>query len=594
LTVYIPEEKISEIKQAANIVDIVSEGVALKKAGKNYLGLCPFHSEKTPSFSVSPEKQIFYCFGCGAGGNVFSFMMKREAVSFPEAARALSKRYGIELPTQSMSPEQKRRISEREDLLAINRQALNFFNKSLIETQEGKKATSYLARRGISPEIVERFNVGFAPKSWDRLTHFFSKKRVSLGLVEKSGLIVLRHKNNGYYDRFRGRIIFPIFDSSAQLIGFGGRVLDDSSPKYLNSPETRIYNKRRSLYGIHLAKNRCRERELVYIVEGYLDLLALHQHGIDNSVATLGTSLTGDHARLLRGLVGTAGKVILVFDSDEAGIKAAHRCIEVFDKEYVNALIIVLPAGHDPDSYLLKFGVDSFHDSVSNRAIGIMTFLIDLAVKKYGLSLEGKIQILSDLQKPLAMLNDNVERSLYIKELSERINIDEAAILEKVRALSGDRQSEYPDNKNQVKSAFANQNRENRLERRIVAMMLQYPAIISEIKKQGVLDHFEDKNLKSIGEIMLNFPKDSKIKASDIISLIEDKKQRALVAALAMGDDLWDHAGCFKLIRQLINSKDRRTNSLLNKIKSAENGKDYELLNKLLKEKQVQARKGNI
>jgi len=425
LTVYIPEEKISEIKHAADIVDVVSEVVALKKTGKNYLGLCPFHSEKTPSFSVSPEKQIFYCFGCGEGGNIFSFLMKQDGVTFPEAVKALSRRYGIELPTRTMSPEQQRRMSEREHLLAVNKQAMEFFHQFLLKAPGSEKARAYLSGRGISAETIDRFKLGFAPRSWDRLLQFFSKKGMPLKLVEKSGLIVPRKSNNGFYDRFRDRIIFPIFDLSGQTIGFGGRILDDSTPKYLNSPETPVYNKGRSLYGIYQAKSRCREKETVYLVEGYTDLLALYQHGIENAVASLGTALTGDHVRLLKGLTGTAGKVILVFDSDEAGIKAARRSIEVFDKEYVNAQIFVLPTGHDPDSYLSEFGVDAFLEMAARHTMGVMTFLIGSAVERHGLTMEGKIQVLADMAGPLAQMTDKGERSLYIKELSERIQIDE-------------------------------------------------------------------------------------------------------------------------------------------------------------------------
>jgi len=592
LTVYIPEEKISEIKHAADIVDVVSEVVALKKTGKNYLGLCPFHSEKTPSFSVSPEKQIFYCFGCGEGGNIFSFLMKQEGVTFPEAARALSRRYGIELPTRTMSPEQKRRMSQREHLLAVNKQAMDFFHDFLLKAPGGEKARAYLSGRGLTAESIERFKLGFAPKSWDRLLQFFSQKGIPLNLIEKSGLIVPRKSNSGYYDRFRDRIIFPIFDLSGQTIGFGGRILDDSTPKYLNSPETPVYSKSRSLYGIYQAKSRCREKETVYIVEGYTDLLALHQHGIDNTVATLGTALTSDHVRMLKGLTGTAGKVILVFDSDDAGIKAARRCIEVFDKEYVNARILVLPTGHDPDSYLSEFGVDLFLETAEKHTMGIMSFLIGSAVERHGLTMEGKIRVLADMVRPLAQIADKVERSIYIKELSERIQIDESAIYEKIRESAGPaaeaRQAKRT--RNGAQKSFGSG--ESRLERRIIAMMLQYPMIVAEINRRGLIDHFSNHELKSLGQVIMAQVEHSETNVSDIIASIEDSAQKSLTAALAMGEEIWDYEGCLRLINQFMASKDRRSNRLLNEIKAAEEKKDFELLNKLLQEKQVRARKG--
>jgi len=435
LAIYISEDKISEIKNTVDIVDIISDVVTLKKAGKNYIGLCPFHSEKTPSFTVSPEKKIFHCFGCQAGGNVFTFIMKNEGISFPEAVRIIAAKCGINIPAQRLSQDQKRKISEREKLLDVNRQAMNYFCNILLSNSAGKTAEEYLKKRKITKDIIKDFALGYAQEGWDNLISYFFRKKISPSLLEKSGLIIPRRKANGFYDRFRGRIIFPIFNISSQVIGFGGRVMDDSDPKnakYLNSPETPVYTKSNSLYGLNRAKDKLRELKTVFVVEGYFDLLALHQHNIVNSVATLGTSLTAEHVRLIRGYIGKTGKVILVYDSDDAGLKAAYRSIEIFDKGYVDAKIMVLPDGYDPDSYLFKFGQKSFLEEYS-KAKSIMAFLIDFSEKKHGDSIEGKIQIISDMKKPLSDINDSVARSLYVKELAERLNIDESAILEKVR-----------------------------------------------------------------------------------------------------------------------------------------------------------------
>ena len=586
MAVYIPEEKINDIKNSADIVDIISEVVVLKKSGKNFLGLCPFHSEKTPSFTVSPDKQIFYCFGCNAGGNVFSFLMKQHGLSFPEAARMLARRYGIDIPVRTMSLEQKRRISERESVLAINRQAMDFFRCALLENASGKKAMEYLLKRGISREIIDDFKLGYAPEGWDNLAIYFSKNKQSDGLVEKSGLIIPRKGKSGFYDRFRSRIIFPIFDVSMQVIGFGGRVLDDSLPKYLNSPETPVYNKSRSLYGLHMAKGKCRESETVFIVEGYFDLLALHQHGIQNSVATLGTSLTPEHVQILRGFIGKSGRVVLVYDSDIAGIKAAQRSIEVFDKGYVDASIVVLPAGHDPDSYLLEFGAEPF-TKLAAESKGVISFLIDCAVKKHGLSTEGKIHIISDMKVPLAAINDNVARSLYSKELAERIGIDETAVLEKVREVSAGRSSGIA----KPAADYVLQKNGNRLERRIIAMMLQFPEVLPEVDNRGVLNLFEDNILKSIGQFILKRKNRSVELASELMTIIDDKDKRSIIASLVMGDDLWDRDGCLKLIGQFESSKYRHERKLLQEIKDAEERNDHELLLGLLKKKQIQAKK---
>ena len=583
MAIFIPEEKVTDIRNTADIVDVISEAVLLKKAGKNYVGLCPFHSEKTPSFTVSPEKQIFYCFGCGAGGNVFSFLMKQNGLSFPETARMLAKRYGIEIPTQTMSQKQKERINERERLPDINKQAMNFFCYTLMKSSAGKKAILYLNERGIKKETIDGFNLGYAPSDWDSLVRFFSKQSISLRLVEKSGLIISRKDKSGYYDRFRGRIIFPIFNTINQVIGFGGRVMDDSLPKYLNSPETPVYNKKRSLYGLNRAKGKCRENNTVYVVEGYFDLLSLHQNGIENSVAILGTALSSEHISLLRGY---SSRIVLVYDSDEAGILATLKSIGRFIKEEVDARVIILPSGYDPDSYLFEFGPEHFMNA-SKQALGIFPFLIESAVKKHGLSIDGKIRIVSELKEPLASINDSVVRSLYIKELAERIDIDEAAVLEKIREVSDKRGANYQ----YVANGGHPQRKDDRLERRIIAMMLQFPGILSEISKRNVLDYFENNSLKSVGQIILQHNENSGGQTSEIIDLIDDKDKRSIAASLAIGEDLWDREGCFKLITQFENSRSRNKNALLKKIKAAEENNDHEMLLKLLKEKQIQARR---
>jgi len=560
LAVYIPEDKVLEIKNAADIVEVVSDVVYLKKAGKNFVGLCPFHSEKTPSFTVSPQKQIFYCFGCATGGNIFSFIMKHDGILFPDAALMLARRYGIHIPTRTLSPEQKRRINERESMLSVNRQAMEFYSQELLRSPSGKRAMTYLKKRGLSREIIDTFRLGYAQEGWDHLLNFFSKKGIPPTTVEKSGLIVQRKNQDGFYDRFRGRIIFPIFESNMHVIGFGGRVLDDSMPKYLNSPETRLYNKSRSLYGLHLAKLKGRQSEAVYIVEGYFDLLALHQHGIQNSVATLGTSITAGHVQILRGFIGKNGKIILVFDSDDAGIKAAQRSIEVFDKGYIDAQILVLPEGYDPDSYLFEFGVDSFLDLVS-QAQGVIPFLMNSAVKKHGLSNEGKIRVISEM----------------------KVNIDESAVLERVRKITARKGVSFKDQGKVLKSKW------DRMERQIITMMHEFPQILSEIAERSILDLFEDNDLRSIGQLILKNKDGSEMRVSDLIDLIENKAQKNLLSSLAIGEDIWNHEACLGIITRFESIRNKNKNLLIEKIKEAEARNDTELLLKLLNKKQKMA-----
>jgi DNA primase len=617
LAVFIPEEKISEIKNAADIVDIVSEAVLLKKAGKNHLGLCPFHSEKTPSFTVSPDKQIFYCFGCGSGGNVFSFLMKQEGLSFPEAARRLGKRYGIDIPDRPLSSEQKKKIGERESLFDINRRAMEFYHQTLKDSGAGQVARTYLEKRGISQKTIDAFKLGYARDGWDHLLNFFSKKHISPLLLEKSGLVLPKKNKSGYYDRFRNRIIFPIYDASMQVVGFGGRVLDDALPKYLNSPETPVYNKRRSLYGIQRAKEKCRSAGTAFIVEGYLDVLALHQHGVENSVATLGTALTSDHIRFLTRFTG---RMILVYDSDDAGIRSAKRCVETFWKEHVDfrrqdvfreenadTHILVLPAGHDPDSFIFDQGPESFLKAAAN-APGIITFLMNCAIDKHGLSTEGKVRIIKEMQEPLAAINDRVAQSLYIQQLAERIGIAENAVLERISEVSAQKSkivsaengppgssgpvhrsgSREPDSGSRRSSTVATG---NRFERQIVAMMLQFPDILPEVNRLNTLNYFENDALIHIGENILKSNLASTDQVSELMSRVDSEQDQTLIASLAMGDESWNMKGCLRLLGKFVDNgqKLRDRGVLEEQIKAAEKNNDHELLLKLLSQKQKMA-----
>ncbi len=603
MTIFIPEDKVLEIKNAADILEVISENVLLKKTGKNYVGLCPFHPEKTPSFTVSPQKQIFYCFGCATGGNVFSFIMKRDGISFPEAARILSRQYGIHIPVQAMSNGQKRRRNQREDLLFVNRQAADFFHKELLDGPSGKRAMTYLKKRGIHQETIETFRLGYAPEGWSNIANFFLKKKTSLDVVERAGLIVKREHRSGFYDRFRKRIVFPIFNLNMHLIGFGGRVMDDEMPKYLNSPETPVYNKSRSLYGLHLAKQKCRESETVYIVEGYFDVLALHQNGIQNSVATLGTSLTPEHVQILRGLIGRDGNVVLVFDSDAAGMKAALRSVGIFLNAGVDARIMVLPSGHDPDSYLFEFGYELFLD-VANKAQSLMSFLIDTSIDKHGLSVEGKIRVLSEMRETLASIDDKVTKSLYIKDFAERVGIEETAVLERVRELSfrnrrGTQRTEFSNNdfdRKYSKTGFSKDGKRKsfhgkwaRLERQIISMMLQFPPILSEIDDRGILDLFEDDRLKAIGQLLLTYKDRSDLKLGDVINLIQDKEQKSIVASMAIEETMWDYDGCLNILIRFESIRNKKEKTLIKKIKEAEENNDLKLLAKLLSKKQKMA-----
>jgi len=585
---FIPEDKISDIRNAADIVEIVSETVRLKKAGKDYIGLCPFHSEKTPSFNVSPERQTFHCFGCGTDGNVFSFLMKQNNLSFPDALRRLADRYGIDIPTGDLSPEQQQELDERESLFAIHRQAADYFHNMLLNSPEGKKARDYLEKRGISEEIIRTFCMGYDPYGKENFAAWCIEKK-QCPLAKKAGVIV--EKLGQYYDRFRGRVIFPIFDVRGRVIAFGGRVLDDANakgPKYLNSPETPLYNKSSSLYGLHIAKQKCRESRTVYIAEGYLDLVALHRNGITNSVATLGTALTQKHLQMLKGF---ADKIILVYDSDDPGIAAARRSSEVFQKEGTDAYILVLePAGHDPDSYLSEFGAEAFL-SAASRARGLIYFLTDLAVKKHGLSIEGKIRILSEMIGPLAAITDRVARLLYVRYLADLLGIPEEEILNKINELhpeiSGGSHTD-------ISLSPPESGLRYKLESKLIEMMLQFPQILPEIRQRNVLEFFEDQEIKSVGQTIL----EHEGHLSDPMSFFTDNELRNIAASLSAGKDeasLWTREACMTLIAQFESGIIRDENKLLQKeIKAADEGDNDKLLLELLRKKQIRARERQL
>lgn len=578
---FIPDDKLSDIRHAADIVEIISDTVILKKSGKNFLGLCPFHSEKTPSFTVSPDKQMYYCFGCGAGGNVFTFLMEHDGLSFPECARLLANRYGIALPSKDLSPEEKERISLRENLFSINRQAKAYFSENL-RSATGRRALAYLKDRGITEETIDTFELGFAPEGWDRLLRSFAARRVPRELLKTAGLVVPRKEGEGVYDRFRNRIIFPIADVRGQVAGFGGRVMDDGVPKYLNSPESPVYHKARSLYGLHRTRPRCRERGTVFLVEGYFDLLALWQQGIGNCAATLGTSLTADHVRMLKGV---AEEVVLVYDSDAAGLNAATRSVSIFDKEKVDARIMVLPSGHDPDTFIRKEGPDAFR-AEAEKSLGMIPFMIESAIHTHGLSLEGKVRVISGMIGPLSAVTDSVKRSLYVQALAERTQVAEEQILKKLKDDGGSGRPQQPAHGDPPEPP-APVERGQRVERMIVAMMLQHPDMIPEVRERGVLDRFRDDRLAGIGRAAMAHPDRL---GSGLDLLLEDPEKRRVAAALAMKEEPWDPAGCRRLLDQFETLRARSENTLISRIREAERQKDSARLLELLREKQQRAR----
>ncbi len=592
----IPEDKIAAIRRAVDLAEVVAETVTLRKAGKNLLGLCPFHAEKTPSFTVSPDKQIFYCFGCGAGGNVFSFLMRRDGLSFREAVRLLARRAGIDLP-EGLPPKTARREGEAELLHRANRMAAEFYHERLCREPSAAAAREYLARRGVSEAAIADFQLGYAPASWDALIAHMTRRGIGTAVLEKAGLVVPRKDGSGFYDRFRNRIVFPIRDEQSRVVAFGGRVLDASTPKYLNSPETPVYRKREVLYGFDRAREACRARGAAFIVEGYLDLIALHQRGIENAVATLGTALSLEQ---IHRLARFAGRLVLVYDSDEAGLRSARRCIDlfwkahadfrrgdVFREEEADTQILVLPEGHDPDSFVGRHGAEAFLELVRSRAMSLVAFLIEHAVRTHGLDTEGKIRIVHDLTPSLREIDDPVARALYVQKLAERIGLAETVILERLKAPAA------AASRPAVEAPAAAPAAVDRMEERIVAMMVQFPEILSEIDPEAVLAEFRDPELVAAGRAILDFGLERPDRLAELLGRLEEGPVRRRLAALALAEESWTRKGCLNLVARFLEIRRRQdeANELQKAIEKAERERNDAELQRLLLEKQRLARR---
>jgi DNA primase len=443
----LPSSVLQQVQEGNDLVEIISGYVALKKSGQNYVGLCPFHGEKSPSFTVSPAKQLFHCFGCGAGGNLFTFLMKMEGLTFPEAVRSLSQRIGLVLTESTNSNPEARRKARLRSLLQL---AAQQFQEQFRTDARAAKARAYLAERGVTDATIEAFGLGCALPGWDSLMTPLVRKGWTAQELMDAGLIVRRNDNSGYYDRFRDRVIFPIRDLQGQVVGFGGRALpdgpegkNDSQPKYLNSPETALYSKGRILYGLDRARPAAARAGYLVVVEGYFDAIAPHQAGFAQVVATLGTALTTSHLTILQRLVP---KVVLLFDPDPAGVNATLRTVELFLEHGMDAGVATLPAGEDPDSFLHRFGLPAFEERIA-AAQPLLAFAVEraLACTPHA-QIDGKKAVIRSLAPTLRKVQSRLELDHYIRLLTQRLDVSEASFrADLVRAIpAADRRAITP------------------------------------------------------------------------------------------------------------------------------------------------------
>ncbi|MFH1752993.1 MAG: DNA primase [Candidatus Omnitrophota bacterium] len=485
----IPEEIIDQVRDRTDIVDVISRYIPLKKAGRNFKAPCPFHHEKTPSFMVSSVKQIYHCFGCGAGGNVFNFLMKYERLEFPEAVRELAKKAGIVIPEATAADRQ--RSSQGEILHAVNEASVKFFRDNLLSSRAGTAAREYLAKRKIDAGTVDLFKLGYAPKSWTGLLEHLKAEGFDEQVAEKSGLVI-RGRENKLFDRFRDRIIFPICDVKGRIRGFGSRVMDNREPKYMNSPETFIYNKGSHLYGLNLSWEEIRDKDKAVIVEGYLDLMTPYQKGIKNLVASLGTALTVDQIRLLKRY---ANHIIVLFDADKAGEIATVRSLDLLVEEDFKVEVAQLSKGSDPDSFVNKFGPEAFTKALDD-ALDLFDYKLNLLSAKYDIkTLEGKAKVAGEMLPLISRIKNTIVQSGYMKRLSETLSVAESDLKSELAKVRPD----YKHNFHIAKKEQEN-TKVDTAEKILAGLMLEDGVLIRPIKEALTCDDFKDLSINKVAQ----------------------------------------------------------------------------------------------
>ncbi|MGA7578964.1 MAG: DNA primase [Desulfobaccales bacterium] len=519
---FIPEDKLLEIKDAARIEEVVGQYVHLTQKGKNLLGLCPFHADTSPSFTVAPEKGIFHCFGCGAGGNVFSFLMQHQRLSFPEAVEELARRYGIPLTFKELGPEGSRETRKRTLAYEINQVAAGFYEATL-KSAAGRPGRDYLAKRGLTPEVIKAFHLGYAPDEWDSLRRHLQNRGLSLEAAQEAGLLAPR-SGGGFYDRFRNRIIFPIFDRQSRVLAFGGRIIGQGEPKYLNSPETQLYHKGRTLYGLPQAAEALRQTGVALVVEGYLDLIALQTHGIADVLASLGTALTREQVRLLKNL---APKVVLVYDGDAAGIKAMQRAFPLFAQESLPVRALALPPGQDPDDYAKSRGVEIFKTAWES-AQPWFTFMLEGLISSHGLEVEGRVRILEELRPYFQAIADPVEQDLWLKTAAQRLGVDESVLRQSLASFATITASRLS-----PRAAVAIS-----LEKGLLRWVLGHPLMVALQDLEQWAPEFEDGELQEIMLLIIEcYREHGKLDHGLLVQRVERENLRQLICALTFTEE---------------------------------------------------------
>jgi len=557
------DSALEEIKNRIDIVDLISGYVNLKHAGQNWKGLCPFHAEKTPSFTVSPSKQIYHCFGCSSGGDIFTFLMKYENVTFPEAVSILAKKAGV-----TLKPAQKDTVAsgEKEVLFSMHRDAVSFFQQHL---NKNTKADGYLTGRGINAEARQRFSLGYAPRTWNALLTYLTRKGYKMEMIMKSGLVTQGAK--GVYDTFRDRIMFPIHDLKGDVIAFGGRIMENEEPKYLNSPETVIFNKRRVLYGLHQAKESIKTSGHALFMEGYLDVITSHMYGFRNSVAPLGTAFTQEHGKLIKRFVE---EVVLVFDSDEAGRKAARNAANILFEAGLDVRVLSFPDKEDPDSFLRKRGEKAFQELL-NEPLTIIDF--------YTSQKKDRKEVVGEALETISVIPNRILQGEYIKALSEKLGIRESYVAEEFQRI---RKPNRPADKSFSPPAGPGV---RQLEEYLIKILLKMPEKTGEASGMISEEDFQDAASRAVFQ---------KIKSgvSDFHELLARSEggEREFLTGISFDEDFENPEKVFDDCVKKIRGNRRKTmlQELQGRIREAESKKDLDLLRSLQAEQQKLLRSG--
>ena len=527
MKISIPDHIIDEIRDRTDIVTVISDHVVLKKVGKNFKGLCPFHSEKTPSFSVSPDKRIYHCFGCGVGGNVFKFLMEIQSISFPEVLKVLAERAGIPLPRNSSDHSTDPGHKERESLRKLNEAATRYFQSLLKNPEGGLSARNYLTSRHFDAETLERYRVGWAAPTWKGLlTHVQQKSSVTQEQLLKSGLIIKKEDSSTVYDRFRGRVIFPIKDLHSNIIGFGGRSInEEDQPKYLNSPETLLYQKSETLFGMDQAKQAIRKENQVILVEGYFDQMRAVQHGVEYVVATCGTALTAKQASMLRNHAETA---ILIFDSDSAGRSAAEKGFNILLEHGMNVKIVVLPDGQDPDSFIQEQGTESFLEKIRNAKPFMESYIDTLVRESPDQTPADKVKMANQILPLLTKIKNTVERSAWLEKFTSKTNIDDRTFLKELSKALTQNQPRMAETKSELAPLL-------NLEKHLVHLILSDKETAQMVLLEVDPEDFSDPILKNIAQTCRQkIDNDEDLRIDQLLGQTEDPETRNVLSRLGL------------------------------------------------------------